>query len=550
MAHTFGTPAYGADGAIATPHYLASLAGANVLADGGSAVDAALAANLVLAVVWPNMCGPGGDLFAQVWTPADARLVALNASGRAGQAMTRDAYRARGLEHVPQRGPLSVTVPGAVEGWFALHARWGKLDMPRVARDAVRLARDGFRLTPFVCGAIAGAADLLARQGGGAAVFVPNGRVPVAGERLVQADLARTLETIARDGPHALYGGSLGEQVLAFLGAAGGLLDAPDFLGHTAEWVEPIGVGYRGLRVCQVPPNSQGIVLLEMLNMLDGLDLATLPPAERVHQLVERKQLAFADRDAWVGDPAGDDVRFERMLDPAWAAQRLGGSPASQARGAATVGTRAASADGARQTAPGGAGPASGDTIYLCAADRDGMVVSLIQSLYASFGSAVHVPGTGITLHNRGFGFTLEAGHPNALAPGKRPRHTLMPGVALQDGQPWLAFGTRGADGQPQTGLQVLTGLVDLGLDLQAAVEAPRWAHGAPGDRFPAHALVLESRFGFDVADDLARRGHDVLLADPVDPVMGTLQAIRVDAEHGCYIAVTDPRGDGIALAL
>jgi gamma-glutamyltranspeptidase/glutathione hydrolase len=191
-----------------------------------------------------------------------------------------------------------------------------------------------------------------------------------------------------------------------------------------------------------------------------------------------------------------------------------------------------------------------GDTIYLCAADRDGTVVSLIQSLYAAFGSGVHVPGTGVTLHNRGFGFNLLPGHPNALAPGKRPMHTLMPGFARRDGQPWLAFGTRGADGQPQTGLQILNGLLDFGLDLQAAIEAPRWAHGAPGGRYPASALVVERRFGAPVADELARRGHQVMLAERVDPVMGTAQTIQLDAQRGCCIAVTDPRGDGVALGL
>jgi gamma-glutamyltranspeptidase/glutathione hydrolase len=223
------------------------------------------------------------------------------------------------------------------------------------------------------------------------------------------------------------------------------------------------------------------------------------------------------------------------MLDPVWAQQQVAG-----------IQSRHAPAQGAVGATPA----AGGDTIYLCAADRDGTIVSLIQSLYAGFGSGVHVPGTGITLHNRGFGFNLQPGHPNALAPGKRPRHTLMPGLALRDGQPWLAFGTRGADGQPQTGLQLLTGLLDLGLDLQASQEAPRWVHSAPGDRFPAQALVLESRFGASVVADLEARGHQVLLADAVDPVMGTAQLIQVDPTIGCYIAATDPRGDGAALAI
>jgi gamma-glutamyltranspeptidase/glutathione hydrolase len=288
--------------------------------------------------------------------------------------------------------------------------------------------------------------------------------------------------------------------------------------------------------VSQIPPNSQGVALLQMLNMLADADLTAWGQnsAELIHQLVERKRLAFADRDAFVADPACTAVPVERLLDKSRAAALV-----------AQVGPRAADL-----AAPRDQRAMAGDTVYLCAADRDGMVVSLIQSLYSGFGSGVHVPGTGITLHNRGFGFTLEAGHPNALAPGKRPMHTLMPGMALRAGKPWLAFGTRGADGQPQTGLQILNNLLDWGLDLQATIEAPRWAHGAPGGQYPPSALVLESRFGQAVADDLTARGHQVMLADPVDPVMGTVQLIQVDAARGCYIAASDPRGDGVALAL
>jgi gamma-glutamyltranspeptidase/glutathione hydrolase len=274
-----------------------------------------------------------------------------------------------------------------------------------------------------------------------------------------------------------------------------------------------------------------------MLTMLDEGDLERWGgggSAELVHQLVERKKLAFADRDRYVADPRFADVPVERLLDPMHAARRT-----------ADVGHAAAEA----QRAVVGRS-VDGDTIYLCAADRDGNVVSLIQSLYAAFGSGITVPGTGITLHNRGFGFCLVPGHPNAIEPGKRPLHTLIPGFALRDGAPWLAFGTRGADGQPQTGLQLLNGLLDFHLDLQATMEAPRWAHGAPGDKYPATALVLESRFDPSVAAELAARGHEVMVADPVDPVMGTVQMIQVDAARGCLIASSDPRGDGVALGL
>jgi len=536
MGDTFGTPVYSADGVVAAPHYLASLAGIEVLRDGGSAVDAAIAANLVLGVVWPQMCGPGGDLFAQVWSGPEQHLFGLNASGRAGSGMTLAAYQAQGLSAMPTRGPLSVTIPGAVGGWFALHERFGRLEMSRLARDAIRHAREGFRVTPFVSAAIGSSAELLARMGGGAEVFLPGGQAPAPGERLVQPDLAQTLEQLAHDGPSGMYSGSLGERIAEFLGARGSQLQAHDFPTQRAEWVEPLSVDYRGVRVCELPPNTQGVTLLQMLNMLAETDLSTWErsSAALVHQLVECKKLAFADRDAFVADPVCVAVPVDRLLDRDQALES-----------ASEIGPRAA--QGHRAVI---GRSVDGDTVYLCVADRDGTVVSLIQSLYAAFGSGVHVSGTGVTLHNRGAGFTLQPGHPNVLAPGKRPLHTLMPGFALRDGLPWLAFGTRGADGQPQTGLQLLNGLLDFGLGIQATIEAPRWAHGAPGGRYAATALVIESRFGQAVADDLVARGHEVEIADAVDPVMGTVQMIQVDAQRGCYVAVTDPRGDGVALAV
>jgi gamma-glutamyltranspeptidase/glutathione hydrolase len=253
--------------------------------------------------------------------------------------------------------------------------------------------------------------------------------------------------------------------------------------------------------------------------------------------MVERKKLAFADRDRYIGDPAYVSVPVERLIDPGYAESLVAQQVTTQANGRVAPGARSAAGDG--------------DTIYLCAADRDGNVVSLIQSLYSGWGSGVLVPGTGVTLHNRGFGFRLEADHPNALAPGKRPFHTLIPGFALRDGEPLAAFGTRGADGQPQTGVQVLSNLLDLGLDPQASLEAPRWVHSAPGDRFPKNAVVLESRFGESVAESLRSRGHEVIVTeDPLDMIMGTVQLIQVDTQRGCYLGASDPRGDGCALAV
>jgi gamma-glutamyltranspeptidase/glutathione hydrolase len=391
--------------------------------------------------------------------------------------MTVAAYRERGLAEMPARGPLSVTVPGAVDGWYALHERFGRLPMQRLARDAIALARDGFRATQYVSDA--------------SRLEVSRFAAVATGALVVQAELADTLETIACEGRQAMYGDALAERI-----CAASLLTMEDFAAHQSDWVEPLHANYRGKQVLQIPPNSQGITLLHVLESLAAEDVSAWDTAERVHQLVERKKAAFEMRDAKVADPA------------------------------------------------------RGDTIYLCTADRDGMVVSLIQSLYSGWGSGVHVPGTGITLHNRGWGFRLDPEHPNGLRPGKRPMHTLMPGLALDGSDAWLAFGTRGADGQPQTGLQLLVGLLDLGLSLQEAMEAPRWVHSAPGDRFPRTAVVLEERFGSDVCAELRTRGHEVIVTEPLDMIMGTAQMIQVDAAAGCYVASTDPRGDGVALAI
>lgn len=531
-APAYRAPALSYNGVVAAPHYLAAIAGINALRDGGNAIDAAIAANLVVTIVWPHMCGPGGDLFAQVWSARDNALFALNATGRAGSGMSMDAYRARGMQKMPHRGPATITVPGAVDGWFTLHERWGKLEPARLFRDAIRHAREGFAISQQLSAAITEAAPLLREDQGAAATFLGAGQHPATGTRLVQEDLAHTYEILARDGRAAFYRGALGEQVLNGARAKGSLLTAEDFAAHQSDWVTPLQTAYRGATISQLPPNSQGITLLEWLNMLADVDVASLGfgTAEMLHQVVERKKLAFADRDHYVTDPRQVHVPVERLLDLAYARAR-----------SAHVGERAAASVSAGL-------PGSGDTMYLCAADGEGNMVSLIQSLFAGFGSGVHIAGTGITLHNRGASFHLDPEHANALRPGKRPMHTLMPGFALRNGRPWMTFGTRGADGQPQTGLQVVTNVVDFQMQPQQAVEAPRWVHAAPSGDFPPDALVLEGRFGESVADELRARGHQVVLTHGLDFVMGSVQLIQRDDERGCLLGASDPRGDGAAL--
>ena len=516
--------AYGSSGAVATPHYLASLAGLVTLRSGGSAVDAAIAANAVLAVVWPHMCGPGGDLFAQVWSPRDG-LIGLNGSGRAGAQMSIEAYHGLGLASIPERGALAVTVPGAIDAWTMLHARWGRLDLAQILGPAISAAKGGFAATPRLCRAIADQADDLRR--GGARWFMPAGDPPEPGARIVQPALARTLEEIARRGRAALHGGELGAQVCAAVRAGGGLLSEMDLAGHQGEWVTPLAGEYRGATVCELPPNTQGIAVLEQLAFLDEAPVAAWAKddVELIDQLVRRKTVAFDDRDAYLGDTEWRGPALATMREPGYVTTRL----AQQRR--------------ARAPQPS----AGGDTVYLCVADRDGVVVSLIQSVYGSFGSGVFVPDGGFVLQNRGAGFSLDPHAANALAPGLRPRHTLIPGLALRGGRPWLAFGTRGADGQAQTAIQLLVGMLDLGRDVAVAVEAPRWVHGLGSSG--SNELVLEARFGATVIEALAARGWPVRATAAFDDLLGTAQLIEVLEDRGCYAAAADPRGDSVALA-
>jgi gamma-glutamyltranspeptidase/glutathione hydrolase len=524
-------PVFSAEGVVASPHYLASLAGIDALRAGGSAVDAAIAANAVLAVVWPHMCGVGGDLFAQVWSPRDG-LVGLNASGPAGAMMSIDGYRELGLTSVPGKGPRSVTVPGAVDGWSLLHGRWGRLGLAHVLEPAIRHAREGFGASPRLCAAIGEHIHEL--RAAGADALLPGGDAPTAGARIAQPELAATLAEIARVGRSAVYGGEIGRQIVADVRAGGGLLTEVDLASYRGEWVTPLSLDYRDATICELPPNSSGVVLLETLALLETAPVHEWvdDSVELIDQLVLRKLVAFGDRDAYLGDAPWPSHVAKAMREPGYVGRRL-----IELGPGRNVGQEL----GRPHTHPGG------DTVYLCAADRDGLVISLIQSIFATFGSGLLTVG-GFFLHNRGASFSFDSRSPNALIPGKRPRHTLMPGLALRRGKPWLAFGTRGADGQPQTALQILVDLLDFRQSLGAVVEAPRWVHGVvSGD---PNKLVLEGRFSEAVAGGLRARGWPVVTTTAFDDVMGTVQLLEVLEGSGCYSAVADPRGDSVALAL
>jgi gamma-glutamyltranspeptidase/glutathione hydrolase len=508
-------------GCVASPHYLASAAGLRVLGAGGNALDAAIATNLALSVVTPYMCGFGGDLFAIVWD--GAALHAYNGSGRAPAAATADAVRAAaGSTVMPVLGPLSVTVPGAVEAWFTLIDRFGTRSFEEVAVAAADYARDGFVPTAMGAALLARGRGLFDRYGAGGELY---GRAR-AGERFRQPAMTRLIELLAKSGPEPYYRGEVAAAIAACVQAAGGLMVEADLAEHRGDWVETLASTYRDLDVHEMPPNSQGVTALIALNIVEALGISpSCGLDEREHLHIEAIKLALRDRDQYVSDPAAMTVDPFQLASKAWAAAH-----------AATI-----DSERAQQVEPGR--PALGGTIYLCAADDSGMCVSLIQSNYRGFGSGVHEPEWGVNLQNRGAYFTLDDHHVNVIAPRKRTMHTLMPAMAMRGGRPAIVFGTMGADGQAQTQLQMLTKVVDDGTDLQDALDAPRWVV-SPSD----FSVTLERRFPDDVVEGLRRRGHVVHVTHPLDRSMGHANAIIISDDG--FVAASDPRSEGAALGI
>ncbi|WP_328831472.1 gamma-glutamyltransferase family protein [Thermaurantiacus tibetensis] len=548
--------ALGANGMAATAHPLASLAAVEVLKAGGSAVDAAIAANAMLGVVEPTGCGIGGDLFALVWDPAERRLLGLDASGFAPAGLDVDAlvrrHRARGA--IDPLGMDAVTVPGAVAGWAALHARFGRLPPAVLLAPAIAVAREGVPLAPVI--ARGWAANVRGFEAGRArieaadlafALFAPAG-LPAEGDRFTNPDLAATYEGLARDGWTSFYRGPFAADLEAHFRAHGRPMRAADLAAMQAEWVTPISAPYRGVRLWQIPPATQGVTTLQMARIVERFPMAELAEADRLHVLVEAKKLAFADRARFLADPRKVRVPVEALLSDAYVAARA---------------ARIAMGSALPDDVPPGDPEEHSDTSYLATADSSGMMVSLIQSNYRGMGSGVVVPrrvpvpggrGTwGFMLQNRGAQFSLDPRAANAIAPGKRPFHTIIPGFVTRPGPahdaPLLAFGVMGGTMQPQGQVQVLVNLVDLGLDVQAAGDAPRARHlGSPdpGDGREARAgLFLESGFGAATRASLAARGH-VLLDGHHD--VGGYQAVLRDAARGIYRGASESRKDGIAL--
>jgi gamma-glutamyltranspeptidase / glutathione hydrolase len=506
-----------ASNVVCTTQPLAAQAGLRMLADGGSATDAAIATAIALTVVEPVSNGIGSDAFAIVW---DGRqLHGLNASGRSPAAWTPEYFGPNG---VPAFGWNSVTVPGAVSAWVELHAKFGSLPFERLFEPAISYARYGFLISPTIAEQWAAMVPLFATQPGFAEAFMPGGRAPKPGELVTLPDHAATLEMIASTKGEAFYRGELAAKLEAHSMSNGGVMRASDLAAHRADWVGTLGGDYRGYTIDEIPPNGQGIVALIALGILEHFDMGSYPvdSADSVHLQIEAVKLAFADAQAYVADIQHMPVRPECLLDKEYLGQRAKLIDRSRAR-------------------PASAGTPRGGTVYLTAADASGMMVSMIQSNYMGFGSGIVVPGTGISLQNRGADFVVAPGHPNQVGPRKRPYHTIIPGFLIKDGAPVMSFGVMGGPMQPQGHVQVVTRIVDHGQNPQAACDGPRfrWVQGLE--------VSCENAFPPSTLDELQRRGHQLTTTDDYNS-FGSCQAIwRLD---GGYLAVSDPRRDGQAV--
>ena len=508
--------------AAATSQPLATTAALRVLEEGGNAVDAAVTAAAVLNVVEPYMTGIGGDLFALVWSHSKRRLIGLDASGRAGGRADADSLRTEGHAAVPAHDARAVTVPGALAGWAALLDRLGTISLGRALAPAIELARKGFPVTPVIARDWAGMADVLRADAGAATTFLREGAAPKAGDWFTLTDLADTFTEVARDGVGTFYGGALGRRLVEGLDALGGSVTLEDLATHRVRWVDALTMDYGGVTLHELPPSGQGIAALQMLGILQHVDGSAWKhnSVAYLHTLVEAKKLAYADLAACVADPDHMRASPDALLDRRYLKQR-----------AARIDPHTAVA----RTDPGPAATAS-DTVYLTVADSSGNMVSLINSIYQFFGSGLVVPGTGFALQNRGAGFSLEEGHPNVLAPGKRPLHTIIPGFVTRDGAPWMSFGVMGGPMQPQGHVQVLLNMLHFGMDPQEALDAPRFRH-IEGLRLAVEDLPTH------VAAGLERRGHEIV--SPEGFAFGGAQAI-VRLGRG-WAAASDPRKDGMA---
>ncbi len=523
-------------GMVATSQPLATQIALDILKSGGSAVDAAIAANAALGLMEPTGCGIGGDLFAIVWDADKRELTGLNASGRAPALMTIDYFREKSIEEIPRFGPLPVSVPGAVDGWFELHDRYGHLPMSELLAPAIAYARNGFPVSEVIAHYFVRNESRISHYPGFAETFMPNGRVPAKGEMFRNPRLANTYETIAKEGRDAFYKGEIARVIDAYMTEQGGLLRYEDLEAHTSEWVEPVSTNYRGWDVYELPPNGQGIAALQILNILEGYDIAGMGfgTPEYIHTLVEAKKLAFEDRAKFYADMDFAEVPVARLISKDYAAKRR-----------ALIDPNNASL----VVPAGDAKLEKGDTIYLSVADNNGNMVSLIQSNYVGMGSGMTPGELGFVLQDRANLFALDEDHANVVEPGKRPFHTIIPAFVMKDGNPLMSFGVMGGSMQPQGHAQIVINMVDFGMNLQEAGDAARVNH--KGSSQPTGSVMtdggvvhLESGFSADTRRRLEEMGHTL---GPSEGSFGGYQAIMWDADEAVYYGASEVRKDGQA---
>jgi len=522
------------NGMAATSQPLATQVALDILKAGGNAVDAAIAANALLGLVEPTGNGMGGDLFAIIWDAKTQKLYGLNASGRSPQSLTLDYFKKNNLTSIPPHGPLPVSVPGCVDGWFELHGKFGSMEMEKVLAPAINYARNGFPVTELIAYYWNLSVKNLEKYPGYRETYMPNGKAPQKGDVFKNPYLANTLEKIAKGGRDAFYKGDIAKTIDTYMKKNGGFLSYEDMASHKSEWIEPVSTNYRGYDVWELPPNGQGIAGLQILNILEGYDIRSMGfgSYEYIHHFVEAKKLAFEDRAKYYADPDFVQIPVEQLISKEYSADRR----------------KLINPKRAAKSYPAGKIDVS-NTIYLTVADREGTMVSLIQSNYRGMGSGMTPDGLGFILQDRGELFSLEEGHNNVFAPGKRPFHTIIPAFITKDGQPWVSFGVMGGGMQPQGHAQIVINLIDFGMNLQEAGDAPRIRHSGSseptGETMENGGQVfLESGIPYEDIRILMQMGHRVQQSPGG---FGGYQAIMYDKENKVYYGASESRKDGQA---
>jgi gamma-glutamyltranspeptidase / glutathione hydrolase len=524
-------------GMACTSQPLATQTAIDILRQGGNAIDAAIAANAVLGVTEPHVNGIGGDIFAIIYEAKTGKLHGLNGSGRSPYSLTLDEFKKRGLKFIPARGPLPVSVPGCVDGWFTMHKRFGKIKMEKILAPAISYARNGYPVADEAAGSLAAIQPVYGQFPNVVDVYNPGGKVPKRGDVLKNPQLANTLEMIAKGGRDAFYNGEIAKRIDAFMKKVGGFLSYRDLADHHSDWVEPVSTNYRGYDVWELPPNGQGIAVLQMLNILEGFDFSriTWGSPEHIHLFVEAKKLVYEDRAKYYADPEFAKIPVKQLISKKYAAERRKLIDPNRASKTFEAGNPALE---------------DGDTIYMTVADEEGNMVSLIQSNFQGYGSGMVPDGLGFMLHDRGQLFTLEEGQNNTYAPHKRPFHTIIPAFVTKDGKPYMSFGVMGGDFQPLGHTEIIMNMIDFGMNGQEAGDAPRIDHAGSSQptgekREESGFVYLESGFSFETIRELMRKGHKVGYQRP--GYYGGYQSIRYDPVQKVYFGASESRKDGMA---